>query len=118
MEAAMRPMGPGTPQVGETLISLPTLIHRGPGNRSAGAARKVLFFALRPVYGDDGKGGAASEEQVGSYDDGTQIHVGWLLSRPGYGLDPKRRREVLVQYKRHGVDLEGFAKGGEARLEV
>ena len=121
--------------MGETLVALPSLIHRGPGNRSGQAARKVLFFALRPRYGDGGGSGAgkdgaadrgaappstdhASEEQVGSYDDATQIHVGWLLSRPGYGLDPKRRKQVLTQYKRHGVDLESFGRGGEAHLKV
>ena len=119
--AAMRPMGPGRPDVGDTLLALPTLIHRGPGNVHGATPRKVIFFSLRPKYAGQGVGlgaaplleGVGEEAVVGEYDSGTQLHAGWLLSRGGYALDAKAIRAVLQRYKAHGIDLESFGKGAE-----
>ena len=113
-------MGPSSPKAGDTLIALPTLVHRGPGNPHGASPRKVLFFSLRPRYDSTTSGRSDQAEtlvaaDVGVYDDATQIHVGWVLSREGYSLDSKERRAVLQSYRALGINLDDFGKG-EARM--
>ena len=76
--------------------------------------RQVLFFSLRPKF-DASSHGDDAAASVDVYDSGTQIHVGWLLSREGYALEPSEQRRVMLRYKAHNVDLQGFGRREEHR---
>ena len=48
--SSMRPIGPD-PEVGDAIVALPTLVHRGPGgNDDHGKERMVLFFTVQVAY--------------------------------------------------------------------
>ena len=123
--------GEPEPQVGDGLLCLPTLIHRGPGgkrldtagSRSSGRGqrkrgarpgsqpppRRVLFFTLRPRFTDErARRGAA----LGTYDADRQVHAAWLLWRTrdlpqSLGIAPVVKR----MYKTLGYDLSLY--GGD-----
>ena len=46
----MQPLGTPTPEVGDAVLALPTLLHHGPGGSGSTTARRVLFFFVRPVF--------------------------------------------------------------------
>jgi hypothetical protein len=63
--------------VGDALLALPTLLHRGPGGGGGGTvARRVLFFFVRPIFAPThylDAGGAFK------YDPSSQVHAAYLL---------------------------------------
>eukprot|EP00908_Phaeocystis_cordata_P023146 Transcript_5573.p2 GENE.Transcript_5573~~Transcript_5573.p2 ORF type:complete len:447 (-),score=79.49 Transcript_5573:52-1392(-) len=97
----MAPCG-APPGVGDGLVALPTLVHRGPGceEPQSGEERQVLFFSIAPVF----SGERAADSDVGSYDSDAQIHAGWLLWRAEAQLAP-RRAAVLAAYSELGFSL-------------
>ena len=65
-----------TPNAGEGILCLPTLIHRGPGNPTcAKDSRYVLFFTLAPQY----KNTTSSDAKYHKYNQNLQIHAPAVL---------------------------------------
>ena len=105
--SCMRPLGAPQPNVGDAVVGLPTLVHRGPGGRGAqpGAPlRRVLFFTVRPRFTD-----RALNAEGTAYDPDKQIHAAWLLWACSNAVDEETRGRVHAAYKKLGHDLEGFA---------
>ena len=68
--------GNPTCNIGDGLLALPTLIHRGPGNHiSATRSRFVLFFSLRPMY----KNVDSDKAELYKYNPSTQIHASCVM---------------------------------------
>ncbi len=101
---ALRTVG-SPPGVGDGILALPTLVHRGPGAYDSDAHRKVLFFTLRPLF----PGVKAGAGHVGVYDADAQIHAGWLLHRMQAAV--KESGEVEKAWAEHGVQLAMFGEG-------
>merc|ERR1712232_841195 len=77
----MRSLGVPNPAVGDGIVGLPTLIHRGPG--SGAQERRVLFFSIRPLYKDLVAATAEGNKSVADNDEhdySEQVHAGWLLA--------------------------------------
>lgn len=105
----MRPVG-AEPGVGDALLALPTLVHRGPGgNDACGKDRMVLFFTLQPEF-------ALDDESVGTYDPETQIHAGWILWRAAAVLQ-QDRPHIVEKYREIGFEIESFGHGGKVFWE-
>jgi len=101
----MRPCGQ-PPDVGDGIVCLPTLVHRGPGgNEEKLQERKVLFFSVKPIY----PGFHWGDGDVGEYDAEAQIHAGWLLWRTSHVI--REPEEVLRAYERVGYSLLNFGHG-------
>ena len=98
----MRPCGPPRP-AGDGLLALPTLVHRGPGNRGNPSDRRILFFSVRPVFAED-------PGSVGTYDSSEQLHAGWLLSRTGSLITADEAKLIFGEYRKIGFDLQGFGR--------
>jgi hypothetical protein len=107
----MRPCG-APPDVGDGIVCLPTLVHRGPGgNDDLARERKVLFFSVKPIYA----GFHCADGDVGEYDAEAQIHAGWLLWRTSHILiEPEA---VLRGYEEIGYSLLDFGKGEKLRYQ-
>ena len=93
----MAPCG-APPALGDGLLALPTLVHRGPGceEPESGEERQVLFFTLAPVF--SGRQASATARSLGAYNPDAQIHAAWMLWRTGDALPPGRREAVLEAY--------------------
>ena len=103
--AAMRPCGDSTPAAGDGMLALPTLIHAGPGAVKNGAKRRVLFFSVRPRFSPDEYHKPPSQD---AYDDGAQVHAGWVLFYGEKEITAERKREVLTGYRELGYDMQAF----------
>jgi len=90
--------GPRETRAGDGLLAVPTLVHRGPGNpTSATEARCVLFFTLRPQYGDLREPGV--DDLHHKYNPTLQIHASCILYN--------QVKKVHAIYDRSGCNLEG-----------
>ena len=70
----MRPLGKPLPAVGDAVLGMPTLVHRGPGHEVLdGPPRRVLFFTLRPTFHGERADGAAG---IGRTHTGTRVPRG------------------------------------------
>ena len=100
---SMVPCGDPEPGVGDGLLALPTLIHRGPGGGGRDVARRVLFFFVRP----------AAESYEFQYDSSAQVHAAFLLTlaekreRPDW-LPHCEAQRVRQVYKELSYDLLAF----------
>jgi len=108
----MRPCGNPRPGLGDGVLALPTLVHRGPGGRNApGAAtrsRRVLFFTLRPKFVDE-----RVTAKTGAYDEDGQVHAAWLLWRMhGLPTAAANAEAVCSMYKSLGHDLADYGYEG------
>ena len=104
--SCMRPIGCPQPQIGDAVVGLPTLIHRGPGGRQGAVdapLRRVLFFTLRPRFTD-----ARATAEGTAYDADKQIHAAWLLWFCNDVLDDVARSGVKAAYKKLGHNLADF----------
>jgi hypothetical protein len=96
----MQPCGEPEPAMGDALLALPTLLHRGPGGGGGTVARRVLFFFVRPVFAPTlfVEGGAFR------YDSSSQVHAAYLLdlaakcASPGF-LDAAEAEAVRERYE-------------------
>ena len=97
----MRCMGGARQEAGGGCLALPTIIHRGPGQPAhLRRPRRVLFFSVRPIYGNE----LVDEALV--YDSSTQIHAGWLLCKPQ--ITDAHRADVEAKYRELGHELNQF----------
>lgn len=85
---------------GDGMFTLPTLIHRGPGNPSTATEnRYMLFFSLRPQYSN----GTKTEEEMKhyhKYNPDFQIHAPCILFN--------QFKNVKSIYEKSGCNLEGY----------
>jgi hypothetical protein len=106
----MRALGAPQPAVGDAVVALPTLVHRGPGQEADGPPRRVLFFTLRPKFiGERAKDAAGT-----AYEPDKQIHASWLLWRTRSITDEATRHAVRTMYKKAGYDLAKWGDEGES----
>ena len=114
----MRPCGPDPAKLGDGLLALPTLVHRGPGGNDAHAAdRSVLFFTVVPLFANDNTEQRAEAKKIGEYDPDAQIHAGWLLSYAGRLLTEPEEEAVLDAYDDIGFRLRDFGHGEKVRFK-
>jgi len=114
----MRPCGPDPAKLGDGLLALPTLVHRGPGGNDAHAAdRSVLFFTVVPLFANDNTEQRAEAKKIGEYDPDAQIHAGWLLSYAGRLLSEPEEEAVLDAYDDIGFRLRDFGHGEKVRFK-
>ena len=129
---AMRPMRGVGSDVGDSMVALTTLIHRGPGNADrsssgdSGArkensrgkrgklakrtARRVLFFDVKPQFRNPTTGRLEGGD-IGDYEPEYQVHAAYLLSRArasSYMPKDRDQRRVRDAYKELGYDLSQF----------
>ena len=110
----MKPCGKAEPAVGDALLALPTLIHRGPGGGGGEVPRRVLFFFVRPIFSEE-DGFEKDDIDSFKYDPSSQVHAALLLhlatmcAPKGFlrGIDPAR---VKKQYKEKGYELDWFER--------
>lgn len=89
--------GKSSVHAGDGMFSLPTLIHRGPGNPSTATEnRYMLFFSLRPQYSNTTK--AAIEYH--KYNPDLQIHAPCILFN--------QFKNIKAIYEKSGCNLEGY----------
>ena len=103
--SCMRPIGTPNPEVGDAIVGLPTLVHRGPGGysiRERTPMRRVLFFVIEPRFSD-------KPTEVASYDPDKQVHAAWLLWYCSEAVDDLTRDRICATYKRLGHNLGDFA---------
>ena len=101
----MRPCGRLEPGVGDAVVCLQTLVHRGPGELAQGPGRRVLFFSIRPKFVGPR---SATDSSVGTYDSDGQIHAAWLLWRTADVCPPAVSAQVREDYRSLGYDLGGY----------
>ena len=101
----MQPCGEPAPDVGDALLALPTLLHRGPGGGGGAVARRVLFFFVRPIFAPARylDGGVAFR-----YDPSSQVHAAYLLELAAKCAPSGFLAEVEAQLvrKRYAEDLQ------------
>ena len=103
----MRPCGPADPEIGDAVIGLPTLYHRGPGTLQQpvdGPGRAVVFFSVRPKF----SGERARSQGLGAYDPAQQVNAAWLVWRCQQVISAQERRRVLAAYEAIGHPLTDY----------